>query len=247
MDRVIPFSTQRITCPYGQVYGRYHNGVDLGWRSDEEMNGVFANSKGTVIQVITGIPPMSASSGSYGNYIKIDHHNGMYSLYAHLREVYVSVGQEVDSSTKIALMGESGATIDSEGIAERHLHFEVFNGGTKIDPTPYLTESIYIESTPQPMPSPTIDELAQEVINGEWGNGEDRYNRLTEAGYDYNAVQNRVNEILSSSQDEYYTIQSGDTLSEIAERYGVSIEQLCAWNNISNPDLIYAGDRIKIK
>ena len=155
MDRVIPFSTQRITCPYGQVYGRYHNGVDLGWRSDEEMNGVFANSKGTVIQVVTGIPPMSASSGSYGNYIKIDHHNGMYSLYAHLREVYVSVGQEVDSSTKIALMGESGATIDSEGIAERHLHFEVFNGGTKIDPTPYLVEPIYTEPTPQPTPTPS--------------------------------------------------------------------------------------------
>ena len=158
MDRVIPFSTQRITCPYGQVYGRYHNGVDLGWRSDEEMNGVFANSKGTVIQVVTGIPPMPASSGSYGNYIKIDHHNGMYSLYAHLREVYVSVGQEVDSSTKIALMGESGATIDSEGIAERHLHFEVFNGGTKIDPTPYLVEPIYTEPAPQPTPEPTPSE-----------------------------------------------------------------------------------------
>lgn len=155
MDRVIPFSTQRITCPYGQVYGRYHNGVDLGWRSDEEMNGIFANSKGTVIQVVTGIPPMSASSGSYGNYIKIDHHNGMYSLYAHLREVYVSIGQEVDSSTKIALMGESGATIDNEGIAERHLHFEVFNGGTKIDPTPYLTEPIYTEPAPQPTPAPS--------------------------------------------------------------------------------------------
>ena len=244
MDRVIPFSTDRITQGYNPPY---HNGIDLGWRSDEEMNGVFANSKGKVVQVVTGIPPMSASSRSYGNYVKIDHYNGKYSLYAHLREVYVSVGQEVDSSTKIGLMGESGATIDSQGYAERHLHYEVFNGDTKIDPTPYLTESIYTESTPQPMPSPTIDELAQEVINGEWGNGEDRYNRLTEAGYDYNAVQNRVNEILSSSQDEYYTIQSGDTLSEIAERYGVSIEQLCAWNNISNPDLIYAGDTIKIK
>lgn len=43
----------------------------------------------------------------------------------------------------------------------------------------------------------TIDELAQEVIAGKWGNGSERRNRLESAGYDYNAVQNRVNEILN--------------------------------------------------
>lgn len=42
----------------------------------------------------------------------------------------------------------------------------------------------------------TIDELAREVIRGLWGNGADRKNRLTAAGYDYNAVQARVNELL---------------------------------------------------
>ena len=43
----------------------------------------------------------------------------------------------------------------------------------------------------------TVDEIAKEVILGKWGNGEDRKKALTEAGYDYNAVQKRVNEILS--------------------------------------------------
>lgn len=42
----------------------------------------------------------------------------------------------------------------------------------------------------------TIDELAKEVIQGKWGNGEDRYRRLTQAGYNYDEVQKRVNEIL---------------------------------------------------
>ncbi len=42
----------------------------------------------------------------------------------------------------------------------------------------------------------TVDELAREVIRGNWGNGTERKNRLTAAGYDYNAVQNRVNELL---------------------------------------------------
>ena len=42
----------------------------------------------------------------------------------------------------------------------------------------------------------SVDELAREVIKGLWGNGADRKNRLTAAGYDYNAVQKRVNELL---------------------------------------------------
>ena len=42
----------------------------------------------------------------------------------------------------------------------------------------------------------TIDELASEVIKGLWGNGKDRKKRLTDAGYDYNKVQARVNELM---------------------------------------------------
>lgn len=49
-------------------------------------------------------------------------------------------------------------------------------------------------------PKKSIDELAKEVIRGDWGNGSDRRNRLESAGYDYNAVQNRVNELAESSK-----------------------------------------------
>lgn len=41
-----------------------------------------------------------------------------------------------------------------------------------------------------------IDEIAREVIRGDWGNGADRRNRLIAAGYDYEAVQAKVNELL---------------------------------------------------
>ena len=42
----------------------------------------------------------------------------------------------------------------------------------------------------------SIDEIAREVIRGDWGNGADRKNRLTSAGYDYASVQAKVNELL---------------------------------------------------
>lgn len=49
--------------------------------------------------------------------------------------------------------------------------------------------------------SKSVDTLAHEVLSGNWGNGSDRANRLRAAGYDYDAVQNRVNEILSGSSN----------------------------------------------
>ena len=42
-------------------------------------------------------------------------------------------------------------------------------------------------------PAKSIEDLAREVIRGEWGNGDEREKRLTAAGYDYDAVQTRVN------------------------------------------------------
>ncbi len=47
-----------------------------------------------------------------------------------------------------------------------------------------------------PIISKSIDQLAREVINGKWGNGEERKRRLTNAGYDYYAIQKRVNHLL---------------------------------------------------
>lgn len=103
-------------------------------------------------------------------------------------------------------------------------------------------------SKPQPKPQPqeSIDEVALEVINGQWGNGEDRKNRLTNAGYDYNAVQRRVNEILGADKKIVYTVKAGDTLSGIAKKYNTTYQELARKNNIPNPDKIYVGQKIVI-
>lgn len=54
----------------------------------------------------------------------------------------------------------------------------------------------YVEEKKPEPPKKTVDELAREVIRGLWGKGADRKKRLTAAGYDYAAVQKRVNELL---------------------------------------------------
>ena len=44
-----------------------------------------------------------------------------------------------------------------------------------------------------------------------------------------------------------YVVQAGDTLSAIAKKYNVTMEQLIKWNDIKNPDMITVGQQLKIK
>lgn len=57
-----------------------------------------------------------------------------------------------------------------------------------------------VAPTPTPSAKKSVDEVAKEVIRGEWGNGDERYNRFTNAGYNYNEVQAKVNELLNSNK-----------------------------------------------
>lgn len=58
------------------------------------------------------------------------------------------------------------------------------------------TPDVSVSKADTPEVKKTVDELAKEVIRGEWGAGQERYDRLTDAGYDYDKVQKRVNEML---------------------------------------------------
>lgn len=90
----------------------------------------------------------------------------------------------------------------------------------------------------------TVDELAQEVIKGRWGNGQERKDKLTAAGYNADAVQDRVNELL----DRTYTVKKGDTLWGIAEEklgYGRRFVEIKKLNGLSD-DIIYPGQVLKL-
>lgn len=101
----------------------------------------------------------------------------------------------------------------------------------------------------QPTTKKSDAEIAEEVKQGLWGNGDDRKNRLTAAGYDYNTIQNLVNKSYadtSKPNTTYYTVKKGDTLSAIGTMYGVNWKDIASLNNISSPYIIYVGQSIKI-
>jgi LysM repeat protein len=98
-------------------------------------------------------------------------------------------------------------------------------------------------------PAGSVDDLARQVINGQWGNGDDRKRRL---GARYAEVQARVNQLVAAGSKpapppaRSYIVKSGDTLSRIADQHGTTWQTLAKINNLANPDLIHPGQTIRL-
>ena len=92
----------------------------------------------------------------------------------------------------------------------------------------------------------TNEEIADEVIDGKWGNGGARKQKLKAAGYDYDIIQDIVNKKLEQSKAVYYTVKKGDTLTAIAKKYDTTVQKLKTANGIKNANLIYVGQKLKI-
>lgn len=162
-----------------------HNGIDVV-NQNYTLGNIVAHSDGVVVGCRNNCNGFE--NGSYGNYVKIKHDNGYYTLYGHMayNTVRVSVGQRVSKGQVLGYMGNTGMSYGG------HLHFEVRNtNDVRIDPTEYLNSDL---PNSQSVPTKSVEELAQEVIAGKYGNGEDRKQAL---GDRYAEVQARVNEILT--------------------------------------------------
>ncbi len=144
-------------------------------------------------------------------------------------------------------------------------------GGSSVD-LDYFTEGIFLSDQQTPVPSvpdeqkptpnePTTSDVTYTVRSGDtlseiamrFGVSVSDLVSWNNIGnpnliYPGEVLKVRVNSAGSTGiTKRTYTVQSGDTLSEIALRFGVSVSNLVSWNNISNPDLIYPGEVLRIR
>ena len=92
----------------------------------------MAAASGTVIIVSTPCPGCNYGGSGYGNYVVIDHGDGLSTLYGHMTDVYVSNGSYVNAGDSIGTVGSTGTSTGA------HLHFEVRVNGTTVSPRDYL-------------------------------------------------------------------------------------------------------------
>ena len=103
------------------ITGEYknHGGTDI---AASYGSAIYAADSGRVISSSDGW------NGGWGNYVMIDHGNGMQTLYAHMSSRAVSVGQTVSRGQTIGYVGSTGMSTGP------HLHFEMYVNGSRIDP-----------------------------------------------------------------------------------------------------------------
>ena len=102
---------------------KFHKGIDLG--TNGEILPVYAAESGTVVK--------AEYDNLAGNWVLIDHENGLTTKYMHFSHTFVEEGQEVTKGQQIGLTGTTGR---STGI---HLHFQIEENGVAVDPTTYLS------------------------------------------------------------------------------------------------------------
>lgn len=158
---------------------------DLNYRSEPSMNGKVNGQTGkgtfTIVQVNDGWGKLKSGAGWI--WLK----NPSYCTVQGTVTTPTPAKKSVDEIAKEVINGKWG-----NGDARKKA---LTDAGYDYNSVQTMVNSMLSGSTASA--SKSIEELAKEVIQGKWGNGQDRVNRLIKAGYDYNAVQKKVNQMLS--------------------------------------------------
>ena len=108
------------------------------------------------------------------------------------------------------------------------------NGQVDINDIYYGTNTIFVD----------IEQIAKDVINGKYGNGQERKEKL---GNLYEQVQHKVNEMLKHNNEIIYIVKKGDCLCNIAKKFHTTVNKIAVDNRITNVDFIYAGQKLIIR
>lgn len=204
-----------VTSTYGPRWGTKHQGIDI---ANVIGTPIYAALSGTVIN--------AGPASGYGQWIQIQHANGDITEYGHIEEIWVEVGQWVNTGDQIATMGSRGQSTGP------HLHFEVNDGD--VDPEVWLVENGAVldwTGLGSLIPSIPVPEIPPVVLPP-----------VDPAQVDIDVVVDYAGELAT-----HYVIEYGDTLSGIADKFGTSIDAIVALNpQIVNVDLIFADDELKM-
>ncbi len=122
-----PLADRRMTSSFGRRLDPFHRrqavhaGIDY-----------VSSENAPVMATGGGVVTYANRDGRYGNLVEIDHGQGFVTRYAHLADIAVTVGQEVERGTRVGTVGSTGRS------TAPHLHYELRIGGQPSDPLNYI-------------------------------------------------------------------------------------------------------------
>jgi len=156
--------------------------------------------------------------GGYGSYVVVRHNNGLETVYGHLSQILVTEGQSVKAGETIGLVGSTGRSTGP------HLHFETRFLGNPINPERFFDF-----------------ELGEAKAS--------RYFMVKRVAFDYKkaseSLKRSAKRSVSASARRFHKVKSGETLSHIADKYGLSVNQLCKINKMSRKKPLRAGQKVR--
>ncbi len=193
----MPLQKTYTTSKFGMRGYRWHYGTDLKLNMGDTIVACFDG-----IVRIKGYDPRG-----YGYYVMLRHYNGLETLYGHMSEQKVEVGQLVKAGELIGLGGSTGRS------SGPHLHFEVRYQGNAINP-----EDMY-------------DFARNNLLSDEFILTPNDFSYITKA----------------ARKVVYHKVRPGETLSVLSRKYNVTVQQLCAYNNLSPKAKLAAGRRLRVQ
>lgn len=205
-----------VTSKFGMRKRRMHYGIDLKVQTGDTIYAAFDGK----------IRVKQYERRGYGYYLVMRHPNGLETVYGHLSKFLVEEGTVVRSGDPIALGGNTGRSSGS------HLHFEVRYIGRPMNPTEIIDFDNKVCHTDSYTITPRVFNIR----------GSKFANNAVLATRSNSTVKNKY----ASGGVAYHRIKNGETLSTIARKYGLSINQLCKLNNITTKTVIRAGKSLRV-
>ncbi len=200
---------------------RYHYGIDIKAQTGDTIYAAFDGK----------IRVKRYEASGYGYYLVVRHINGLETVYGHLSKFLVDENEFVLSGQPIGLAGNTGRSFGS------HLHFETRFLGKPINPN-FIID----------FPSKTVHQDEYLVTNSSYNKTNASSTAVIKTAADSDKNREPANDTnkFVSGEVQYHRIQSGDTLSAISKRYGVSISTLCTLNNMTTNTTLRIGRSIRI-
>ncbi|MCI5876670.1 MAG: M23 family metallopeptidase [Prevotella sp.] len=221
----MPTPSRIITSNFGARWGRQHKGLDIKVYIGDTIRAAFSGK----VRIV------KYEKAGYGKYIVIRHPNGLETIYGHLSKQLVKENQNVRAGEVIGLGGSTGRSSGS------HLHFETRLCGVALNPAIFFNfreQDITCDSYMFRKDTYADDGDEATRLRGKYKDSYTRAEVRGEAPYE-------TEQAIHTGEKLYHKVARGETLSSIAAKRGVSIDDLCRLNHVRKNTRLRPGQILR--